>query len=119
AEPRRQQPSLGQVVDRRQKLALRQVAGGAEDGEQRRFARAPHPEAVAQRIRVRRRARAHSRTTAWPPNWLRSAAIAFMANGSGSRDVKRVISEIAITGAATLSLIASNTVQRPSPESST
>ena len=118
-EAGRQQAPLGQVVDGRQQLSLGQVAGRAEDREQRRLAGSADPQALTQRVVLRPCASAHSRTTAWPPNWLRSAAIAFIANGSGSRDVKRAISAIAMAGAATPSLIASITVQRPSPESST
>ena len=57
--------------------------------------------------------------TAWPPNWLRSAAFTLAANDSSCREAKRAKSESVIAGAGTLSSIAFTTVQRPSPESST
>ena len=57
--------------------------------------------------------------TACPPNWLRSAAFTFAANDSSCREAKRAKSASVIAGAGTLSSIALNTVQRPSPESST
>ena len=57
--------------------------------------------------------------TAWPPNWLRSAALTLAANDSSWREAKRANSAAVITGAGTSSLIASSIVQRPSPESST
>ncbi len=56
---------------------------------------------------------------AWPPNWLRRAAFTLAANDSSCREAKRAKRAAVMTGAGTLSLIASNTVQRPSPESST
>ena len=56
--------------------------------------------------------------TAWPPNWLRSAATAFIAGESSCRDSKRANSEAAMTCIGTASRIASSTVQRPSPVSS-
>ena len=56
--------------------------------------------------------------TAWPPNWLRIAAIAFIAGLSSWREVKRANSEAAITFIGTALSIAASTVQRPSPESS-
>ena len=57
--------------------------------------------------------------TAWPPNSLRSAAFTFAANDSSCREAKRANSAAVITGTGTFSAIASATVQRPSPESST
>ena len=57
--------------------------------------------------------------TAWPPNWLRSAAFTFAANAFCPRDEKRSNSEVVITGVAMRLSIESSTVQRPSPESST
>ena len=57
--------------------------------------------------------------TAWPPNWLRSAALTLAANDSSCRDAKRAKSAAVITGTGTSSAIASAIVQRPSPESST
>ena len=61
----------------------------------------------------------HSLFTAWPPNSLRSAAVTFAANDSSWREAKRAKSAAVITGTGTSSAIASATVQRPSPESST
>ena len=57
--------------------------------------------------------------TAWPPNWLRSAAFTLAANDSSCREAKRAKSAAVITGTGTSSAIASAIVQRPSPESST
>ena len=57
--------------------------------------------------------------TAWPPNWLRSAAATLAAKLISCREAKRAKSAALITGAGTFSLIASLIVQRPSPESST
>ena len=56
--------------------------------------------------------------TAWPPNWLRIAAIAFIAGLSSWREVNRAKSEAAMTCIGTALSIAASTVQRPSPESS-
>ena len=58
-----------------------------------------------------------SGSTAWPPNWLRRAAMVFMAIESGCWDTNRAYSAAEITGVATPRSIASCTVQRPSPES--
>ena len=55
---------------------------------------------------------------AWPPNWLRIAAIAFIAGLSSWREAKRANSEAAMTCIGTAFSIAASTVQRPSPESS-
>ena len=57
--------------------------------------------------------------TACPPNWLRSAATARIAGESSCRERNRANSAAEITGAGTAWLIASSTVHRPSPESST
>ena len=57
--------------------------------------------------------------TAWPPNWLRSAAFTFAANAFWPREEKRSNSEVVITGVGIRLSIESSTVQRPSPESST
>src|SRR5262249_29281751 len=62
---------------------------------------------------------AHLGRTAWPPNWLRRGARTFAANESGRREWNRSNSDSAMTGAGTLSSIASSSVHRPSPESST
>ena len=59
-----------------------------------------------------------TRLTAWPPNWLRSAATAFIVGESSWRDRNRANSDAAMPGTGTRSRIASSTVHRPSPESS-
>ena len=56
--------------------------------------------------------------TAWPPNWLRIAATAFIAGQSSWREVNRAKSEAAMTCIGTAWSIAASTVHRPSPESS-
>src|SRR5581483_370497 len=57
--------------------------------------------------------------TACPPNCARSAATAFIAGDWSWRDTNRANRAAEITGAGTRLLMASSTVQRPSPESST
>ena len=59
-----------------------------------------------------------ARVTAWPPNWLRSAATAFIAGESSCREANRANSDAAMTFIGTASRIASSTVHRPSPVSS-
>ena len=61
----------------------------------------------------------HSLRIACPPNSLRIAASSLSAKESFSRERKRSINEAVMTGADTSRSIASATVQRPSPESST
>ena len=68
-ERRRQHVAQRQVVERRQQLAVREVARGAEDHERARARHARHAHAVAQRVR------AHAFCTAWPPNCWRRAAL--------------------------------------------
>ena len=55
--------------------------------------------------------------TAWPPNWLRSAATAFIAGESSWRETKRAKIDALIVGTGTAFSSASSMVQRPSPES--
>src|SRR5450631_2551375 len=69
--------------------------------------------------RGRARASRYSFLIGCPPNSLRIAASNLSENESVSRERRRSISDIVITGAGTLSSIASSTVQRPSPESAT
>ncbi len=57
--------------------------------------------------------------TACPPNSLRNAASTLAPYESSCRERKRVSSERVMTGAGTSWSMASWTVQRPSPESST
>src|SRR5262249_40137056 len=57
--------------------------------------------------------------TAWPPKALRSAASMRSAEGAVSRERKRTKSDEVMVQAGTSWSIASSTVQRPSPESST
>ena len=76
----RQLPLVGQVVERREQLAMGQVAGGAKDHQGRRVDRQalqPGHEGIVGIGRAQRRGCAHcfgAVFTAWPPNWLRSAA---------------------------------------------
>ena len=117
-------------VERGNQLAMSEIAGGAEDDEGAGIGLDP-----ASRLRRERHLDsgfdlgAHTATgtryfsfaglTAWPPNWLRSAALTLAANDSSWREAKRAKSEPAMIGAGTLSSIAARSDQRPSPESST
>ena len=71
---------VGQVVERRQELAVGQIAGRAEDhqgGRMDRQALQALDERVLDVGQVQRRGGTHSFgavLTACPPNWLRSAA---------------------------------------------
>src|SRR6202035_5167851 len=56
---------------------------------------------------------------AWPPNWFLIAASSLSEYESESRDVSLFNNDSVITGAGTSRSIASETVQRPSPESET
>jgi hypothetical protein len=79
-EPLREQAAGGERVDRREELALGQVARGAEDDECTRDRDAGEPQPLAQWV-----GRGHfwsTVLTACPPNWLRSAAFTFAANDS-------------------------------------
>src|ERR1700730_14860393 len=113
----------GERIQRRDELALGQVAAGSEDddAEGNRCARLPAP-LVQRALRDQCDAAAPAAASAFtgcPPNSLRSAAITLLPNPSGRRDWYRDISDNASTGAGTESCIASSRVQRPSPESST
>ncbi len=88
-EPLGQRPLVREVVDRRQQLALRQVARRPEDDQRRRVDRKPL-EPLGEGVRLgalllldrgHRASRqvAFSRSTAWPPNWLRRAAFTLAA----------------------------------------
>src|SRR4051794_37888845 len=57
--------------------------------------------------------------TAWPPNWLRSAALTLAAYAFCPRELKRSYNEAVITGVGIRLSMPSSIVQRPSPESST
>ena len=119
-EPRREQPPQHQRVERRHQLLVREVARRAEDDERARIRRAPERQPLLQRVLLFRHGRHQSAVfTAWPPNSLRSAAMIFAEKFCSSREAKRANSAAAITGVGTSSAIASWTVQRPSPESST
>src|SRR6185437_9232434 len=61
----------------------------------------------------------HSFFIAWPPNSLRIADSSLSENESASRERRRSISEAVMIGAGTSRSMASATVQRPSPESTT
>ena len=108
-----------EIIQRGNQLALGEIAGGAEDHQHagvRFFAMAESIGRVQLRIARHRR---YPFLTAWPPNSLRSAATTLAEKESSWRDAKRANSESMSTGAGTLLSIASSTVQRPSPESST
>src|SRR5207249_10780013 len=64
-------------------------------------------------------AKGHLVCTACPPNSLRSAAITLAPKDSSWRERSRASSDNVMTGAGTFRRIASSTVHRPSPESST
>ena len=106
-EPRmrvlRQQVPVGERVERREELPLRQVARGAEDREDARLRAPLQAQAFEERVLLRRRVllgdghqrgsglacAASTARTAWPPNWLRSAALTLAANDSSCRDANR------------------------------
>ena len=74
-EVARQGALVREVVDRRQQLAPREVAGGAEDHEVRRRDRqALEPPGERIGLEVGRDRHVPLGFTAWPPNWLRRAA---------------------------------------------
>src|SRR5204862_7018375 len=120
-EALRQQAPQRERVERGEELALGQVARSAEDDERAGIRRAAKAEPFEERVLLllRDRHQLPAGLTAWPPNWLRSAAATFAENDSSCREAKRAYRAALIAGAGTLSLIASKTVQRPSPESST
>src|SRR5207247_816236 len=96
----RQQPPVGERVERRNQLALRQVAGCPEDDHRARLRLPAEPEPLEKRVLLLRRALGrdrHSVLTAWPPNWFRSAALTLAANDSSCRDAKRANSAAVIT----------------------
>ena len=132
-----------EVVERRDELAVREVAGDPEHdeaagvrvtlaAERRGRSGRPGPAGDADTalvavvglvvaqvpggILVHR----HSFSlTAWPPNSLRSAASTLPLNVSSWRERKRMKSAEVIAGMGTEWAIACSTVQRPSPVSST
>src|SRR5205814_7252465 len=112
-----QRPLVGQVVDRGQQLALGQVARRAEDDEHGRVDGQPL-QALGERVCLQD---GHDVDflMAWPPNWLRSAALTFAANAFWPRDEKRSYRDVVMTGVGIRRSIPDSTVQRPSPESST
>src|SRR5439155_4986607 len=112
------QAGVREVVERRNQLAPREISTRAEDHHRAR--RGDLLVGGRHRRRDRRDARAHAFSfTACPPNSARSAASIRSLNESSWRERKRRNSESASTGAGTPRSIASSTVQRPSPESST
>src|ERR687888_213433 len=96
----------------------REVARGAEDHQRRRVDRQAL-EALDERVRGLDGGAHETFFTAWPPNWLRSAALTFAAKSPCRRESKRANSADVMTGIGTRRSMASSTVQRPSPESST
>ena len=107
-------------VHRGHQLLRRQVARRPEDDEDAAVRATAKTEPVGERVVVLlRHHSAFAASTAWPPNWLRSAAFTLAANDSSWRDANRANNAAVITGTGTSSAIASAIVQRPSPESST
>src|SRR6185436_8338106 len=106
-----------EVVERGNQLPPREVPARAEDHHGARR----HPQdALRQLGLLHADAGRHQRSlTAWPPNSARSAAIIRSRNESSWRERKRLSSDSVSSSAGTLRSIASCTVQRPSPESST
>ena len=94
-EPLGQRPLVGQVVERGQQLAVREVARGAEDRQRRRMDGQPFQpldEGVLLLLgpgRGGHRSRPQTFLTAWPPNWLRSAAFTRAAKSACPREAKR------------------------------
>ena len=93
-----QEAAEGQRVERRHQLPLGQVAGGAEDRERKRLRRPAHAQACGQGVlgdgglghsAVFASSGGRAASTAWPPNWLRSAAFTFAAKDSSWREAKR------------------------------
>ena len=139
----RQHAVAAEVVERRDQLAVGEVAGDAEHDQaagvrvalaaERRgrpggLGRAGDVDAdlvavvwlVVRQVPGDVVVHRHSFSlTAWPPNSLRRAASTFPLNVSVWRERKRVKSAAEIAGIGTLWAIACSTVQRPSPVSST
>src|SRR6185437_11440103 len=120
-EARVEQLVVRQIGDGRHELAVREIAARAEDdhGARPRAAYGPFRGLWPGRRNGRYQLGTHSACTAWPPNSWRSAAITFAPNDSSWRERSRASSDSVMTGAGTFRSIASCTVHRPSPESST
>src|SRR6185295_7297375 len=84
----------GQVIERREELLVRQVAGGAEEHQ------GVGPGARPRRQSLRAGGAAHV-WTACPPNCWRRAAITFMAGDSSCREANRANSAAEMAGAGT------------------
>src|SRR6185437_8033623 len=110
-----------QVGERRHQLSPSEVAAGAKDdhGAASCLAHLRFGDPLVRERCRRNDRRAHAECTACPPNSWRKAAITLAPNDSDWRERSRVSSDNVITGAGTSRSIASCTVQRPSPESST
>ena len=119
-EALRKRALVREVVERRQELALGQVARAAEDHERGGMNRQPL-EALDERVLLLPlRGLAHDTfSTACPPNWLRRAASTLAVYSPPPRLVKRANRAAVITGTGTSWSMASSIVQRPSPESFT
>ena len=116
-----QQAIQHQVIERRDQLPVEEIPG-AEDHERARLRPAELRHGLGSAFRSGDRRRGvgrHVVFTACPPNSFRSAAMTLAPNESGWRDRNRARSDRVMTGAGTSRSMASCTVQRPSPESST
>src|SRR5918999_2641109 len=129
-ELQRQPPLRGEIVEGGDQLARGQVPRRPEDHHDPRFGHTGKPSLVPgivlQNLRI-----GHGWSPAYfscsvaasliacPPNSPRRAAMTFMAKESSWREAKRAKREPAMAFAGTSSSMASRTVQRPSPESST
>ena len=121
AEAGRQIAVERQVIERRHQLPGGQVARGAEDDHDVRIGGAGKGQPFPQHVLGEGRGLCHgySAFTGWPPNSLRRAASTLPLKESSCRERKRMKRLIASAGAGTAWSIASCSVQRPSPESST
>ncbi len=123
AEGGRQVRAEREVVERRNELAVGEVAARAEDdhrtGLGRRLDAEPRAERVRHLVVFGRVGQAQLFFTAWPPNSLRSAACTLALKLSSWREAMRICRASVITGAGTFWSMAACTVQRPSPLSST
>src|SRR6266542_3910279 len=120
SESIRQEFLLRQVIERWHELSAHQVSSRPENHHGAGVRPlTPQWAMAANRDRRGYMRSLHAFFTAWPPNSFRSAAMTFAENDSSCLDRSRARSDSVITGAGTSISIASCTVHRPSPESST